>query len=61
MENYLAELREKIRVLAEDIRRKEVEIKSKTDLSQKTINDLKRDVEIYKGELKNSTIELGEK
>lgn len=61
MENYLAELREKIRVLAEDIRRKEVDIKSKTDLSQKTINDLKRDVEIYKGELKNSTIELGEK
>jgi hypothetical protein len=61
LENYLAELREKIRVLAEDIRRKEVDIKSKTDLSQKTINDLKRDVEIYKGELKNSTIELGEK
>lgn len=61
LENYLLELKEKIRVLAEDIRRKENEIKNKTELSQKAINELKREVEIYKGQLKNSSIELGEK
>lgn len=48
-------------MLSEDLKRKENDIKSKSELSQKAIADLKREVEIFKGQLKNKSVELGEK
>jgi len=59
LENYVIELREKIKILSEELRRKENDFKSKTDNSQRTLNELRREIEIFKGDLKNKSSELG--
>jgi ribosome maturation protein Sdo1 len=47
--------------LTEDLSRKEIEVRAKSEYSQKTINELKRDGEIMKGEMKSKSLELSEK
>lgn len=61
LENHLADLIEKNRIISEENRRRESDSKIKGDTTQKVITDLKREVDILKQELKNNNIELGEK
>lgn len=60
LENHLADLLEKNKIAEDEARRRSSEGKAKNDTSQKMIADLKREVEVMKGELRNNTIELGE-
>lgn len=46
--------------MTEEIRRRDLDNRSKSDQAQKNIALLKKDVENFKAQLKNSTIELGE-
>ena len=61
LENYLNELLEKNKIINEEIKRKEIEGKAKSDSSQKLISELKRDIENLKIELRNHNVELSEK
>ena len=61
LDNHLAELIEKNRIISDENRRRETDSKIKNDAAAKMIADLKREVEAMKSELKDNNIELGEK
>ena len=60
MENYIVELADKNKILAEDARKRDLESRNKVDTTNRMLSELKREVELLKIELKNSHIELGE-
>lgn len=49
-----------MRILSEQVRRKDLDYKNKTEQGQKNINMLKKDIENFKNQLKNSTVQLGQ-
>jgi len=56
----LIEIEEKIRIVSEELIRKEGDCKGKVESCQKMIHDLRREIEVFKADLKNKSIDLGE-
>ena len=60
LDNYLAEAREKGRLLEAERVKSEEEGRIKLEMTQRTINELKKELEVLRGHLREITIETRE-